>query len=274
MKVILSFILFINLISCATTETKEISPTHKKAQIYYNQGTNELIQKDYTSALKHLLEANALQPNDSKIHNNLGMAYYFKNRPNKAKIYIKKAIELDPKNTDARMNLGSLYMESKNFKEAKIQFKLVSDDLTYPNQYRTFYNLGVLNYELGNINEAIANLKQSITEFPQYCSAHFKLGDIYFQNKNYSEALERFKISSQGTCYNNPEPIYHQALTYIELKQYDTAKLKLEELVERFSTGNYNQLAKNKLDALKTYSKNTEYNNYQNTDRKILSPNF
>ena len=237
MKVILSFILFINLISCATTETKEISPTHKKAQIYYNQGTNELIQKDYTSALKHLLEANALQPNDSKIHNNLGMAYYFKNRPNKAKIYIKKAIELDPKNTDARMNLGSLYMESKNFKEAKIQFKLVSDDLTYPNQYRTFYNLGVLNYELGNINEAITNLKQSISEFPQYCSAHFKLGDIYFQNKNYSEALERFKISSQGTCYNNPEPIYHQALTYIELKQYDTAKLKLEELVERFSTG-------------------------------------
>ena len=74
-----SFILLI-VAGCGST-TRDISdPINRKAELHYNQGTKKLIEKDYTAALDHLLKAKMHKKNDSKILNNLGMAYYFKKK--------------------------------------------------------------------------------------------------------------------------------------------------------------------------------------------------
>ncbi len=272
MRLSLLLLLQILVISCASNPKNFISPEHKRAEIYYNQGTHELVKEQYTLALKHLLEANTLKPDDSRIQNNLGMAYYFKKRPERAIKYLKSSISLDPKNTDARLNLATVYLNLGNYSEAKTQFNLVLDDLTYTAQFRTYYNLGLLYLKQNKPSEALNYFKQSINENANYCPAHFQVGNLYFKNGKYAQALDEFKNASKGTCYNNPEPLYHQALTYIELKKYDTAKVKLEEIIDRFSVSKYNKLANKQLEALNSHPQTRD--NKSNLPRKILTPNF
>ena len=64
-----------------------------------------------------------------------------------------------------------------------------------------------------------------------------------------------------GVCYNNPKPLFQQALTYIELKDFGTAKLKLDEVIERFSLTKFEKMAKRKLKALNVM-RNTEALNF------------
>lgn len=274
-KFILGVILFV-LLSCSTSQKNEPSPEKKKATIYYNQGTNELVKKEYANALKHLLEARALDPKSSKIHNNLGMAYYFKKRPETAIKMIKKAIELDANNMDARMNLGTIYTNTGRFIEAKAQYEKILDNLTYNYQFKTYYNLGILNHKQGRKRRAINYYQQAVNENNNFCPAHRALGNIYFEYKDYEKSLKHYKDATMGTCYNNPINLYKQAQVLIKLKKYATAKLKLEEIMEKFSSGQIRNLASKDLKEItpKVYQEPKIKLKENDKKRKILSPNF
>ena len=129
--------------SCSSNKLQDQTPEEKKADVYYGQGTTELVNKNYQQALVYLLKAKDLNPKDTKIRNNLGMSYYFREQIGLAEEQLKKAVDLDDKNSDARMNLGSLYLAKKNYKEARVQFEKVAEDLTYQTQYRNYFNLAI-----------------------------------------------------------------------------------------------------------------------------------
>lgn len=271
----LSIFLLVFTVSCASKKTKEES-INKKAKLYYNQGTQQLVAKNYTKALKYLIEANTLKPDDAKTLNNLGMTFYFKGKKERGVRYIKRSIEIDPKYTKARQNLATIYVNLGKLKEAKEQYDLVLDDLTFEAQYKTYYNLGILHLKLGNNNQAINYFKQSLNENQNYCPSHFYLGEIYYQEGQYNKALSSYKSSGYGTCYNNPAPIYHQALSYIKLKKFDNAKLKLEEILDRFKTSDYQKKAKVQLQALNTLAPESDFDRdlRKLKNGKILTPNF
>ena len=250
-----------------------VSPEKRKAQIYFNQGTRELMYKDYTAALNHLTEANILDKDNTQILNNLGMTYYFKKRPETAIKMIQRAIEVDSKNTEARINIGTIYTNLGRYELAKKQYNIVLDDLTYDRQYKTYFNLGVLHLKLGKEIEAISYFQQAINENENYCPAFLKLGDINFRKKNYEKSLNFYKKAGSGVCYDNPDPLYRQALSLLKLKEYGSAKLKLEEVIERFSLTKFERMAHKKLKDIdkKIYSSEPETNAQKGN---ILSPNF
>ena len=265
--------------ACSSSQSKrEKSNKEKKAEIYYNQGTNELISKEYTLALKYLLEAYSLAPKSSKILNNLGMAYYFKKKPKIAMKYVKSALKQDPKNTDARVNLATIYSNLKQYRESKRQYDILLNDLTYERQFKTYYNLGLLAIKQNKQTEAISYFKQSLNENINYCPASFQLGNIAFKKREYPKALKLYKQASMGTCYNSPGPIYHQALSLIELKEYGPAKEKLTDVIDRFSLTPYQIKATRKLKALNTKierrNQKFESPSHLESDRNILTPDF
>jgi Tfp pilus assembly protein PilF len=70
------FFTAIFLVSCATnTELPEKTTAQKKSEIYYGQGTNELVKKNYAQALINLVHAKEFDPTDSQVRNNLGKNY-------------------------------------------------------------------------------------------------------------------------------------------------------------------------------------------------------
>ena len=270
--------LFILLLAtaCASSSRETQTKDQKKAEVYYNQGTKSLVEKNYTGAIRNLLEAYKLQPEDTRIRNNLGMAYFFKNKPRLAIGHLKKSIEIDPKNTQAILNLATVYMETGKYDLAEKNFKVVLDDLTFEQQFRTYYNLGVLSLKQRNARQAQNFFRQAVAENDSYCPAHFQLGQIYYRGARYEDALSSFKSASKGVCYENPEPIYYSALTHIKLDQVASAKAKLEDIIGRFQGSPIAKSAQKQLRNLNRKLRQYEARVMQGEDPygQILTPDF
>lgn len=266
------------LTSCATksNDLKIQTPEEKKAEVYYGQGTSELVNKNYAQALTYLLKAKELNPKDSKIRNNLGMSYFFRDQIGLAEEQLKKAIDLDSKNTDARMNLGSLYLSQKNYKSARIQFLAVQEDLTYPNLFRNLYNLAMVSLNEGDRRMAYEYLAKSIKEKEDYCLSHFKLGELYAEEYRFKQALDAFKESGKGTCVSDPGPHYQQAMTLLNLNRPTEAKLKFQEITEKFAATRFGTLAA--IQIKKIDNNNEEQSTQTQTDmirsNTVETPNF
>lgn len=275
MKNIISLLFILVFISCASDQRKK---SEKKAILFYNQGTQELADKEYTIALTHLQQANQLLPENTHILNNLGMAFYFKGAEERAVRTIKRALEIDRKNTAARMNLATIEMKRKNFKQAEKLYLEILNDLNYPTQFKTYYNLGVLSQENGNESEAFSYYKKALQENESYCPAHQKLGDYYFKRRNLKKALSSYNEASFGTCYNSPLPHFRQAKTLIEMKNYPKATESLTLIMEKFSSTKYFNLARlelRKVEKLQSMSnRENSSGEFDYPGRKILTPDF
>ena len=222
------------LLLAACTSAK-VTKTKKQASILYAYGTSELMQQDYANAITHLDQANQLTPNDSKILNNLGMAYYFKNQVGQAISYLEQSLKADAENEDARLNLATIYMEQKRYDDAQRIYAEVLKDVKYDQQHLTHYNLARMALEQKKTAQAIKELKLALEEKDDYCPANFTLGQIYAREFRYQQALEYFKKSNRGSCINNIEGHYQQALMEIELKHYDAARSKLRDIIEHYT---------------------------------------
>ena len=69
---------------------------------------------------KSLLKKN---PDTSFLHQNLALAYMRTNKTNKAITSLKRAIKCDNKNIDAYYHLATFYYQTKQYRQALIQFK-------------------------------------------------------------------------------------------------------------------------------------------------------
>ncbi len=223
------------LLLAACSSTRTLTKEERQAQILYGQGTAELMKKDYANAISHLERANELTPKDSNILNNLAMAYYFKKRTASAIDYLNQSLAVYPKNQDARSNLATIYMEQKKYDQALATYQQVLQDVTYPKQHITHYNLAKLYLAKDQKAQALQELKLSLEEDPDYCQANYTLGQMYAQEYRYQQALECFKKSTRGTCIQNIDGHYQQALMQIELKHYAEARSILRDIIEHYT---------------------------------------
>lgn len=232
MNKLFCLIFFSILVSCSSNK---MSDEKKKADIFYMSGTQNLVSKKYTEALTDLLEAVKLDPENGEIHNNLGMTYYFKNELGLAAQHLKKAIELNPKDMDPVNNLASIYFAQGNYTEAKNNYEKILKDLTYQNQFRTYYNLGLIEVIQKNTTKARELFGKALTDNENYCPAYFQLGTLDFEAQNYQLAYDNFKNAGIGECINNAaEANYYQALASWKLGNSERAKLKFIDVTKRF----------------------------------------
>ena len=241
-----AFFLFglIFLSSCASKQ----STKSKQAALYFGAGTQSLINKSYTEALTNLLKANELEPDNSDIVNNLGMAYYFKDQKDLAIQHLQRALVINNKNSDARTNLASIYLKEGNVSQAQKLYKEVLKDLTYDKQARTYYNLGIIELEnKKNLDTADKLFQLSLKEDENYCPSYFQMGIINYNRSRFSEALRNFKEATMGTCNDAPAAHYYQALSLIKLKKFTEARVKLDEVDVRFKKSIFAVKARTKL---------------------------
>lgn len=243
MKGIIFTIALIALVSCSSNSKNS---NEKKAMLFYAHGTEQLLSKNYTDALKNLSKANKIKPNDSKILNNLGMAYYFKGRPHQALDLIKDSLEVNPKNSDARNNLASIYFSLRKYDQAEKQYNLILDDLTYRHVYRVHYNLGLIDLKKNDIRSSIKNFERASGLHVNYCAANFQLAVLHQRMKKYSKAAEWYKKAGRGDCKSNPKIYYYWAGLLAELGKDEEAVEKYEYVIEEFENTRYAKDAKRK----------------------------
>ena len=129
----------------------------------------------------------------------LANAYKVNGQLLKAKITLKKAIKLNPKNEVALNNIANIYKEMKDFDKA---IKYYSKSIATNSLYKIAkINLAILYNEIGKLDEAEKTYKEIIKIDKLNFGIYFKLSNISFDY--FSDDIIKFiKDSIEKTTYH------------------------------------------------------------------------
>ena len=144
------------------------------------------------------LKARELDDKDAGVWNNLGLVYFKKDAPDviRATRMFKKAAELDPKRTEAQMNLGALALRFRDYITAEQAYSTVIDAL--PNAwtahlYRAFALAGEGEGRRGEVRCDRRGVRQgSPPSCPDNAEAAFLKGESFYAAHKWQEAADAF----------------------------------------------------------------------------------
>ena len=114
---------------------------------WFQKGYNAYENKEYDKAISFYLRAIELDPDDDAAYVNLGVAYYYQGNYTKAKESYERAIELDPDEALAYQKIGDLYMLQINLiKAIELYEKVIELD---PDNAFVIHTLGLVYSILG-----------------------------------------------------------------------------------------------------------------------------
>ena len=220
MGVVSACVLLMLIASCAPQQNK--SNLIRQSETTRDLGEAYLRQGDYTSALRKLLEAESMNPEDPFLQNDLGLAFMAKNSLENAENHCKKAIAIKPDYAPAKNNLGVAYLAQEKWDMAIAVFKELTGDLLYATPHYPLTNLGwayynkqqyetsekyyrdALGYDanyplalrglgrtcaaMGRIEEAIVFYEKAVAKSPRFVEAYFDLGRAYGMSGDYEKA--------------------------------------------------------------------------------------
>jgi len=222
-------LLCLTIMSCASWPDAK----SEKAQMHAQVGMSLLESGNYPEALSSLHQAHDLDSDDPTIMNNLGLAYFYRGRPDKAKSFLIKALDQNEKLTDARNNLGRILLELGEYRESEIQLKMATQDLTYPRPDRPYLNLGMLYFKTSRFQEAKRSLERSLHYEKNNCTATTLLGRSYFELKDYlSSAAILDRAIGNCSFQSSDEAQYWSGMSYLKLGDLNRARRRFSEIVK------------------------------------------
>lgn len=247
MRRILVFVILITLTACASWQNED----RKKAGLFLQMGTSSYENGDYPNALKALLQAEQLDPENAVVQNNLGLTYFMRERYDMAEKHLRRALAMQPKYTDARNNLSRVLIEKGHYAEAEKELRTVLDDLTYSGFSRAYINLGLVYFNRKNYSAATTAFGRSMDLQNDDCVANNYYGRSLFEMKDYAKAtnaLDRAISFCQKLMFD--EPHYYSALAYYRSGQKSRAVARFEEIIRLYPNGKFRDKSKDMLDLI------------------------
>ncbi len=249
------FYIFVTLLvlfavsGCASGRNQNISKPNPAAY-HYQMGISYLGERNYSSALFELSEAEKLDPDNPDVLYNLGLAFMGKKRPDLAEVHLLKAIQLKPGFSVARNDLGVAYLELKRWENAIQQFKIVKDDLFYDNNENAAINLGLAYLGNGNHANALEVLQGVATLNPRNPVVRQSLGRVWFAMgksdraiTEYTKALEIYR--DYGAAH------FYLGQAQLKTGNVDAARASFKEAVRLIPDSELGRAALGYLDLLK-----------------------
>src|SRR6185369_6841129 len=200
------------------------------ASYHYQMGLSYLGERNYTSALYDLTEAEKLDPDNPEVLYYLGLALIGKKRPDLAEPKLLKAILLKPNFSAARNDLGVAYLELKRWDNAIQQFKIVKDDLFYENNENATINLGLAYLGKGDYPKALEELRAAAAGNPRNPVIHLSLGRVWFAMDKTDQAIVEYRKALE--IYKDyAAAYYHLGLAQLKLNNQEAAKSAFKEVL-------------------------------------------
>lgn len=110
-----------------------------------------------------------------------------------AKRAYHNALELEPAMSDAHLNLGKLYHDSKEWEKAEVHYRAAAEHATHdPTPY---FNLGVLMEDLSRFQDAAREYGQAVKRDPLFADAHYNLGLLCESMGNKAQAIAHLRTA-------------------------------------------------------------------------------
>jgi tetratricopeptide (TPR) repeat protein len=157
-----------------------------------DEAQHDIDNNQFDAAIAALQKVIAEKPDIAWAHFQLGYAYTALKRPDEARFEYERATALDPKMSEAYLNLGILLTE-KSPAEAVAPLKRAVDLL--PSQSRPRVLLGIAEERSGEIPAATESYEAALRLDPRDADTVAHLGNLYFGSRRYAEAEAKFRTA-------------------------------------------------------------------------------
>jgi len=202
-------------------------PTDKErqgAEAHYDLGINAQAAGDVRSALKEFEESLKLDPDFAEAHNAIAVLLHLSfDRKDEAEKHYKQALETRPSFSEAKVNLGNLYLDEGRLDEAIALYEQALNDMLYATPYIAEANLGWAYFKKGNSTQALEHLRASVTHNPSFCLGYKDLGLVQDAKGDLAAACTEFGRFVQA-CPKVPEA--HQLLGSCLVRQGRAAEAR------------------------------------------------
>ena len=217
---LLLLLLLIGLAACANK-----ARIQEQAGNHINIGTAYLGSGQYNSAMKELLEAERLTPDDPKVHYLLGISYHGKGLDEKAIEQFQRAIALNPEDSSVHNYLGAIYLDSGRLDEAIASFNRALANIVYDTPATTLYNLGRAYYAKGQYEAALKHYRDAASREPDTILMPLiekEIGRVWLEKDDTEEAIRHF-LKSIELAPSLAESHYWLGLCYRKQNRSDEA---------------------------------------------------
>jgi tetratricopeptide (TPR) repeat protein len=174
----------------SAAELRQAVPAAAKKQ--YQLGLKFVSKGDFQQAAQHFQEAISIYPEYLAARNDLGAQYLKLKRIDDAEANFESVLRDDPKNFNAKFNMGLVQVERRNYREAiALLNQAVAIDSTRP-VARLW--IGIAKLELGDLDTAEAELTRALIMGGDECvAAHYHLARIFLNRGDLTEAARSVK---------------------------------------------------------------------------------
>ncbi len=201
-----------------TDEQWHVFDRKRKAyEVYYKA---KFDTTDVQTQIDLINEAIGYCDDDAFLYNYRFTLFIESDKLEKARIDIRKAISLEPKNADLRFNLGVFYFITKNYRLAiNAYYRAIELE---PNYHEAWYNLGVIYENQKQYNLSISAYYRAIELEPNYHEAWSNLGVSYDKQHQYNLAISAYKKALEIKP-DSFEAWSNLGVSYEKQHQYDLA---------------------------------------------------
>lgn len=185
-----------------------------------DEAQRDIDKNDFAAAIIPLEKFLAEQPDIAYAHFQLAYAYTALKRVDEARSEYERATVLDPKMSEAYLNLGILLTEKDPAAAAAALRKAV--DLL-PSQSRPRFLLGYALERSGDITGAAASFEAALHLEPRDLDTIVHLANLYFGLKRYSDAEAKFRAALELQP-NSPHALLGLAQSLDEQKKTEAAE--------------------------------------------------
>ncbi len=218
--------------ACATRKTVV---EQEKADAHYNMGVAHLTSGDAKQAIMEFSQAIGDASENPIYHNALGLALLMDRRSDLAIASLQRAVELDPKFSDAYNNLGSAYAQRGAYKQAAQAFRQALANPTYLTPQQAYLNLGNVYVMEGRTADAVVEFKRALGISPDFAEAHNRLGYTYLMQGQLDLAIAELTLAIKqapdlATAYQS------LGFAYLSAGEKDRAKKAFQKVEELSSS--------------------------------------
>ncbi|MGH9720204.1 MAG: tetratricopeptide repeat protein [Bryobacteraceae bacterium] len=204
-----------------------------------NQGPGRLLSEaanleaegQLTAAADLNLKALDLDPRLTQAHVNLIALYGRLGASAKAEEHYERAIALNPNAQEAHYNFGVLCYQAKRRSEAQAAFSKAL--AINPGYAEAHSNLATLLEEQGNLSGAAKHFEKAIELQPGFRLARFHLGRIYANQRQFAQAIAQFQRTVAVDDESTPTYLYALGATEARAGNRDGARSTLAAAREK-----------------------------------------
>ncbi len=162
-------------------------------------------------------------------HSNRGIAYVDIGQWDKAIVDYTRAIEIDPKYTDAYFNRGVAFGDLEQWDKAIVDYsKAIEIDPKYKSAFDT---RGVAYANLGRWDKAIADYSKALEIDPKFANAYDNRGVAYVNLGQWDKAIaDYFRAIESDPRYS--KAYYHRGIAYGDLGEWGKAIADYSKAIE------------------------------------------